>query len=566
MSVCVQAAAKCPIIAPQFYVGDTTGDVSCDYNDIQSAIDAVGTCPVVVNVTREHTWTSQHLAIVGKALVLQAWGDGVTCDSLKNFCPISGCLQTSTQPLVTIDGSGSATGAVLSIAGASSVTLNNLTITGGGQVSADGALFNGGGISFDGNGALTLNASTVSNNFAGFGGGIYINGSSGALTLTLGANALVISNTAQYSGGGIRVQGTSSLVAAQALTLIGFNTALGTNFGGSSPVEGYGGGVEVVGPARADIGSPGYNGLGVLYNNTASYGGGIAVFAGDQPIRGTANFYAADPQHPVTLDGNFASSQGGAIFARGFSQYLPEVLNTASVCLSNYRIVHNAAPDGAVAYLDWDTNVELVAMGAKLLLNSGTCGGPAGATCASGTPCNQAYDNLSQDVAANPTDGSVIFVGKTSALVADKLDLRGSSGAHLVYDLGDNYTNYAGDSLLRSCLLADNTVSQELIAGFGSSLTLDNCTIAGNSIGGSHVANTLANLTNSLVFQPGLPTAAYAATYVLANDISQLPAGVTVKMLADPKFVDTGSGDYHLQLSSPAVDYAGGLGGTDLEG
>ena len=104
-----------------------------------------------------------------------------------------------------------------------------------------------------------------------------------------------------------------------------------------------------------------------------------------------------------------------------------------------------------------------------------------------------------------------------------------------------------------------------MIADSSGTLTVDNCTIAGNTIGGTIVASG-GSLTNSLIYQPGVSSSFDTATYVLANDISLLPPGATVNTIADPKFVDPGNGDYHLQLSSPAIDYAGGLGGTDLDG
>ena len=45
--------------------------------------------------------------------------------------------------------------------------------------------------------------------------------------------------------------------------------------------NGYGGGIYVTDPARADIGSPGYVNLGVIYDNDAGTGGGIAAVTHD---------------------------------------------------------------------------------------------------------------------------------------------------------------------------------------------------------------------------------------------------------------------------------------------
>jgi hypothetical protein len=81
-----------------------------------------------------------------------------------------------------------------------------------------------------------------------------MNPSPGAGILTLDANTLVLENTADVDGGGIRVEGDSRLFMLANSTLIGYNHA----------PNGSGGGIEVVGPARADIGSSGYHGSAVI--------------------------------------------------------------------------------------------------------------------------------------------------------------------------------------------------------------------------------------------------------------------------------------------------------------
>jgi hypothetical protein len=48
--------------------------------------------------------------------------------------------------------------------------------------------------------------------------------------------------------------------------------------------------------------------------------------------------------------------------------------------------------------------------------------------------------------------------------------------------------------------------------------------------------------------------------------LGPLPSDVTVQQLGGPFFVDPGNGEYHLQVASPAVDYAGGISGSDFEG
>jgi len=563
--------AACPLEVAHLRVG--ADPTYCTHNDIQSAINAVGSCPVIIDVTREHLYggnncdpnrpTGCHLSINAKNVTLQGYGDGVTCYVLTQCIPGPHCpAPATTDPLVTLDG-GYTGERVLTITGGGNVNLRNLTITHG----STGYSEKGGGVYYSGAGNLNIARSTISFNYAGYGAGIAIEGSGANLRLL--DYALVLSNSAQYSGGGIFVSGTSVLYAQQSPSLIAFNEALGDDPISHNSVGGFGGGVEINGPARADIGSAGYGGLGVIYSNTAKAGGGLAVFAGqdgDFTQPGRANLYTTDPDHPVTIQGNLASVHGGAVYSKGYVSYLYNVYNEASTCIGNGRIIDNAAPDGAIAYLDWDSDIVNEYTGSNLYINTATCGGSASVTCAPGKTCNQAYDNVSTDANANPTPGSAIMVGKSSTFRADKLDVRGSTGAHLIYIRGENYSNFAEDGLLRTCLLADNAVSDTLIVDYADTLQVDGCTIAGNVIGGSQVFQSGYSLTNSLVFQPDLPVGPFQqATYVLANNTSGLPAGATVKTVADPQFANAAQSDYHLLATSPAVDYAGGLAGTDLD-
>src|SRR6185369_14426782 len=163
------AAAFCSAgVVYEVYVGDKASDSTCTYNSIQEALDATYACPTTIRITRMHTYTTQHLTLTGttKPLTLQGEADGVTCYQLSHCLPRGGCHADTTQPLVTIDGNSSA-GSVLTINGNSTLTLRDLTITRG----AADASAAGGGILFNGTGALALDTTTVSLNYAGYGGG-----------------------------------------------------------------------------------------------------------------------------------------------------------------------------------------------------------------------------------------------------------------------------------------------------------------------------------------------------------------------------------------------------------
>ena len=165
----------------------------------------------------------------------------------------------------TISGAGNGTHSVIAIGGASNVEISNLTIThgllGSGQT--------GGGIYFGGSGTLTITSSTISDNTADFGAGIEVNGfdvNNVANVIINGPDTFITGNTAQNSGGGIRIEGNAALSMFNDGIFVGQNTASGGNGGGNCLSS------VLVGLDRL----PG-TGTGVIYDNMAVNGGGIAV-------------------------------------------------------------------------------------------------------------------------------------------------------------------------------------------------------------------------------------------------------------------------------------------------
>ena len=77
----------------------------------------------------------------------------------------------------------------------------------------------------------------------------------------------------------------------------------------------------MVGPARAHIGSPGYLFGGVIYENTAPYGGGIALIS-EEAGPAIATLEASDPTKPVRVEQNRATRSGGGVYllSNGYTQ------------------------------------------------------------------------------------------------------------------------------------------------------------------------------------------------------------------------------------------------------
>ena len=532
------------------------GDGFCDFSDIPAAIAAAADNPphniyVAVNAT----YSAEALAIDNQDVRIV--GGFANCHTL-----------VSPSANTTISGALNGGKSVIAITGTSNVTLQNLTITGANK-SAD---FTGGGIDFAGSGTLTLAASQVTNNTAGDGGGINVSGSPGPLTLSIQAYTLINFNTALVSGGGIRVAGNARLFMLEDFTYVAFNTA----------TSGDGGGLQVLGPARADIGSPGYNLAAVINSNMAVNGGGVSLEAGqDYGQDARVRLFSTDATRPVRISSNVASSNGGGI-------YLNPVINdhanvTAVLCAHDYRIDSNDAAEGSAIYVDAEGGE--FSHGAMLLESESSLRGLYGCdpettaslgakSCTLGVGCNLIDGNGAKDINNNPTtDAATIFGQPGANLYADRLVLRGNYGGYALRQVSSQVSS------LSNCLFAENNLRHELVYvdSVSQVLTIDNCTFANDLIGAAHVirTNTGLMLTNTIIAEAGTLALDYTGNnldveYVLSNDISTLPEILSINV-GDPLFV--GNGNYHLQAyvqegvvtASPAIDYAPLVPGDDYD-
>jgi hypothetical protein len=443
-------------------------------------------------------------------------------------------------------------------------TLQLVTVDASSIIKSNTATF-GGGVYFTGTGSLELDNTKVDNNTATYGGGVQANGSDGGATLTLGAGTFIESNTATGNGGGILVNGFTRLIALEPDTEIAFNHA----------ANGYGGGIEVEGPAQADIGSPGFNGLAVIYGNDAEYGGGISGYS----IQGTqtlVRLFTTDASSPVAVSSNFASHTGGGIYLSVNGVY------EADLCAYDFRIDNNAAQEGAAIYADEDSEVGNY-YGAFVFLNSTpqVCQYPetvdmlGAVRCAAGVTCNTLNGNVAEDSSNHPTAGSTILVQTAGELLARQLTMRHNQGAHVIRTFGP----YGNSASIVNCLIADNTLTAEMIRIDDDGLspaagtTFDGCTIVNNSNAGAPViysAHALT-LTNDIIDELGINTLNYAGpggglnvSHVLATDISTLPAAAGIDQ-GEPLYVDAAHFDYHLQPTSTGIDFAPASGGQDLD-
>jgi hypothetical protein len=419
--------------------------------------------------------------------------------------------------------------------------------------------------------ALLLSNATVALNRADFGAGIDVEGTAAAAAVVLEQNTLILNNTAAQAGGGIRIAGNTRLYATEPQIWIGYNHA----------DSGDGGGINVVGPARADIGSPGYNSIGVVSSNTAQYGGAVSLYAPSGSGSATIRVFSTDSNQPVQISGNSASNAGGAFILWGNEHdcgnaYCPD---TANVCLYDARVNDNIAPSGAAFHAGVSDGVD----SEYVYFNpAGNCGPESpvslgAVACAAGVACDEISDNTNEDGSGNPTSGSTVEMPANGAhFYAERLHMRRNKGAHVFGSASPADDGADAEVMLSDCLIADNTLSGELLWLDSSDdrAVIDRCTIAGNSIGASSVLlldGYQIKLTNSIIDQPGHTTLDFngyssnlIANYVLATEIFELGTQIGV-MQGEPTFVDAANGDYHLAYGSLGIDFSPSGTGTDLD-
>lgn len=552
-----------PFVPHTRTVGDMAHDTHCTDADVQSAID--NACPnATIFLTQEIQYQlTQTLSIKGKTLSIV----GTSATSCSSIGTTGVVATTPTAPLVTITGDGSHT--VLGIqnddaGNGSNVTLQYVEITGGGA----------GGVAFGGSGSLTLDTTTVDGNKNLDGGGVHVSGSGGGATVTLKHYTQILNNTASFNGGGIEIDGNARLFMLEDGSTIAFNHA-DPSFGAT------GGGIAVLGPARADIASPGAVLAGAVSNNTAALGGGISAIAtgsGNAVVR----LFSTDANRPVLVSQNSATQRGGAVYLKPDAQQ--NANTSASLCAYDFRIDSNTAPDGGAIYADFDSDDDEI--GSGVYLNpAGDCGPEprtalGAVACAAGTPCNEISDNSGIDTHSQIT-GPVLTLNH-SVMAADRFAMRQNTAAQLI-----NFGEGGDSNSMSNCLLADNHSVHELVHSAIGGLEISSCTIAQNRIDNGYVFFVGGDftVTQSLIDQPGVSTIDYGdgcclnASYTLSTEIATFPADSTaVALLTDPLFVDAANPlidqrDYHLRAfvqsgvvtASPAIDVAPPVTGDDRD-
>jgi hypothetical protein len=523
-----------PALAATYRVGTGTG---CTHATIQAAVDAAAVTATAdeIHVSQSQAYTQQTILIDQAQGALVLGGGYATC-----LADTPGAGQRTVI-------SGASPLPVLRIRRSRDVHLQDLDIRDGHAAGFGGGL----DITGSGGAVVLLGNTWVRGNQANTGGGISISNTDAAgdpadVQLLLFGDSAVVSNTANSGGGIFCARATLQVFDHGHVSL---NTASG----------GYGGGIHAQ-DCRVKLGSSGLAGA-VLWANAAplASGGGLYV-AG--PF-GEADLYTVDPAQPLRVVGNSAYS--GAAIALSAD---------ARVAIYDGIIEDNVASGaGGAIFVYPGTGAHA---DTRFLMQGTTLGAPpAAVNCAVAEACNRIRGNSAEGVGGMRMPGAAIVVDAAVAgsahvtLRGTRLD--GNVGASLAHHADDH-----GQISFDGALLDGNFVDGPLLDAPGSanSLVLAASTVAYNSIGlGRAVIGGVGScdiasdylgthVYRSIVWQPGHNLIALASPaqvqcfqYVIGNQFGGVPPSSNL-VVADPAFVDAAHGDFRPGAASPVLDFA----------
>lgn len=505
----------------------------CTYASLQAAIDAIHDTGPTYEMHVRAGYVGPPISYSNKSIWI--FGGYPSCNAAEPI-PFDG---TNFGDLSTIDGSLNPGHPGIEVSGNARLAVHNFNIH---NATHPGA--NGGGISYNGSGAhafLAIQSTNINHNSAERGAGVFFRSTATDSAMSIEHHTWLEFNTASLSGGGIRLEGNVTLTTTDTPVSISNNrvTCDANNCAG--------GGLELRDQSVANIGSPGWNGQAVIFNNYALDGGGVAV-----ANTAVLNLYTAVPGQRARIDGNSAYYGGGV--------YIATSGGTPVVCLAGGGIDGNQAQRaGSAILVSSGGSTHIYADSTDPECNPS--GLPYFAGCVANQPCNTMNLNTA------PATGSVISLDQqiNAAIYLRHIEMRSNVGGYLVR----NWSN--GDWQLSDCAIGANQMSQALVETWHNTLALVQCSIAGNAIAsGKKVLKedyetppTTFSLWNTIVWEPNNPTlggTGHSVRNVIAPDSALWnPADFTLYTnvsAADPQFVNVGTGDLHLMDASPAIDAA----------
>jgi len=448
------------------------------------------------------------------------------------------------------DDGGGTRAPVFTFNGYGEVYISNLHITEGDAYgSSPFDLRRGGGIRSQG--FVNIHDSEIDLCKADLGGGIYAEGG-----LYIGENVLIHDNTAVYNGGGVVVAGPGLTMESPGSAIYA-NAALGTTFNGLD--TGFGGGLYLTGADNtvnlSEISAAGpdnspADGIadGAIHDNTAKYGGGVAVIGSEADYAGntTLKLISTLAYAPTAINNNIASIHGGGVYLKSAVAF--DSIHQGDLVAGNFaHIDGNTAADGAAVYIDYTSSFGYH-YGASMSMDKGSISG-----------------NTSTNAS-----GSIVRAADDCGLTLNRVQAVGNAGAPFVHS--------NGRVIIQNALIAGNESPGTLLLSSGGDasdyLNVFDSTLAGNSLGGNSVVGTTTDfqLLRSILDAPGITSVENAggsvtAQYVVTSERISLDGGNTPYVIeAAPRFVDPVDGDFTLRAASLAVDFSPAVGGLDLAG
>jgi len=500
-------------LATTYTVGPAAA--GCQYQDIGAAVAAAKANPgpdLIKLASISFTPTTP--------IVVQDSGD-LTIEGGYGTCGASVPLFDS-----TIDGTFMSPAAYLIVqgGGGGALTLRWLQLRNSSAGAIDSVL----------SGPLTLEHVQVYSNNADYGAGIFISGNS------IFRPQLTLSDTAIYDN--VAKNGAGLYLNTVDVKILGnfelrHNQALNAG-------AGDGGGIW---SNDADIDWRVHGNSVGIKNNHADHDGGGVWFSHSDPSGYYELHTRTDDGKPFVVDSNSAGNRGGGFYLSvSNSQTGPASYHL----LYNTHVTGNSAADGAAFYVYADAGASGVSN--QLLLFQSNVG-DAAKPCATGVECNAIDGNTAG------SGGSIVSMGAahggTVVFTLSRGRMRGNTGDSLITGRGVVY--------VFSSLLASNQLSNLPIANNDQPMTIENSTIAANTMPASVVAYSLRGalrFERSIIDQPGAYLCAAPMGTVTTRDLMLSPStnssGATGSniQVGLPSFVNPGAGDFHLQFNSEAID------------
>jgi hypothetical protein len=631
----ISLTSTMPLVAAVYTVGP---DAACNFHTITDALAAAVASPGadrinIVQTASDGTtiYTAQAILINGQDLAIVGGYQNCSDPTAPTASTLISGAGNGGNPVIAIAGTsnvllsnlkigdgqhGAAKGGGISFDGSGTLTVASSSIVGnkagygagvymhesGGSLTVlinanstierNDALFDGGGI-YAQSGALTLASSLVDDNTATRGGGIAIASTSGMTTIV--ASARINSNTATLGGGiwstgagQLRIQGPGTFLennetyadgaaiyieGGTRLFILDADVSLYANF-----ALGNGGGLQIVGPARADIGSA------VFLGNQAVNGGAISIDSSQNFGQAVLRLFSTDPTRPARITGNIALANGGGIYLKP-STTGHSIAGEATLCAHDFRVDTNRAIEGGAVYAGAGNSsvsgsAVLLERSSAQTASHGCDPEPTSALgavpCFANASCNLIDGNQALDSSNNhATEGATLFGDSGSYLVANQQMFRANNSNGYIVRMN------AGNAVLNNTLIADNYVTQELVLMSGTPLSVQNCTFANDIISATYAISSDGDLqiSDSIFDEPFLErdllfTGAATGLHVnsvMTNYLIDLPSDPSI-VFGDPLFVDMANGDYRLTATklgntitvSPAIDFAAAAGGDDI--